>query len=217
MIYHNYIFFAVDNTIRDLNLSRLKKLKKEFSNEISKSTDVVIYSYSLLGLKSQIVFMLWFQSDSIEQIQNLLNKLKHTKVGKYISITHTLFGVSHKTQYSADSGTKIETTRKGGKYLIIYPFTKTTEWHMLDFKTRKTLMAGHIAIGRKYPQITQLLLYSYGVDDSEFIVSYECDNLSDFQRLVMDLRADKVRAYTKSDIPIYTCIYKTFEEVLEFL
>jgi chlorite dismutase len=79
------------------------------------------------------------------------------------------------------------------------------------------LMAGHISVGRKYPQITQLLLYSYGVDDQEFIVSYETDDLSDFQSLVIELRSDAVREYTLNDTPIFTCIYKPLEEMINFI
>lgn len=88
---------------------------------------------------------------------------------------------------------------------------------MLDFEKRRKLMGGHVSIGKKYPQIEQVLLYSYGLDDQEFIVSYETDDLSLFQSLVMELRSDKVREYTLRDTPVFTCIYKTPEQVLDFL
>ncbi len=78
-------------------------------------------------------------------------------------------------------------------------------------------MGGHVSIGKKHDKISQLLLYSFGIDDSEFIVSYETDDLSAFQTLVMELRSDKVRSYTLKDTPIFTCIYKTPQEVLTFL
>src|SRR6185437_1319163 len=114
-------------------------------------------------------------------VQLFLNKLLHTKLGEYLVITHTLFGMTRPTQYSKTSTTHLEGYRKGARYLVIYPFTKIQAWYFLDFEKRKKLMAGHIAVGRKYPQVEQVLLYSYGVDDSEFIVSYETDNLLEFQ------------------------------------
>jgi chlorite dismutase len=161
--------------------------------------------------------LFWLQAKSVEEIQDFFNKLLHTDLGRYLKISYTLFGTTRPTQYSRGSSGHLDTTRKGGAYLIIYPFTKKYEWHTFDFKKRKELMEGHIAIGRNFPQITQLLLYSYGIDDQEFIVSYETDDLTDFQSLVIELRSDKVRAYTQSDTPIFTCIYKSFEEVLNYI
>lgn len=217
MTYHSYIFFDPRATFRKLDNEQQKKIKKEFLKELQKEKKVITCAYSTLGLKANTAFLLWFQADSIEQIQNFLNTLMHTEMGAYLKITYTFFGMTRPTQYSSGSSSHLDTTRKGGAYVIIYPFTKTKEWYQFDFEKRKDLMKGHIAIGRNFPQITQLLLYSYGVDDQEFIVSYETDDLSDFQKLVMDLRTDKVREYTLSDTPIFTCIYKSFEEVIGFI
>jgi chlorite dismutase len=215
MTYHTYIFFSVRSSFNNVSKSTKDKYKKDFINCLQKEKKVITYTYSTLGLKNNITFLLWFQADSIEAIQDLLNALLHTNLGSYLKITHTLFGIIRRSQYSSSG--QADTRRKGGAYLIIYPFTKNYEWYKLTFEQRKELMKGHIATGRKYPQITQLLLYSYGVDDQEFIVSYETDDLADFQSLVIDLRSDKVRAFTLNDTPIFTCIYKTTEKLLDYL
>lgn len=217
MTYHSYIFFTIRPKFSKLDLDEQNTIKKAFLKELQNEKNVITYSYSTLGLKVNTNILFWFQADSVEDIQSFLNKLQHTELGAYLKISHTLFGMTRPTQYSSTSTGHLDTTRKGGAYLVIYPFTKTKEWYQLDFSKRKNLMKGHIAIGRNFPQITQLLLYSYGIDDQEFIVSYETDSLLEFQSLVIELRSDKVRAYTLSDTPIFTCIYKSFEEVLEFI
>jgi len=218
MTTHNYIFFTSDPQFRDLPERTQATHKKEFFQALTNDSKVVTTTYAITGLKGTIQILLWFQADTIESIQDHLNMLMHTHLGRYLKITHTLFGMTRPSQYSAQGKMgDIDTYRKGGKYLIIYPFTKTKEWHMLDNKTRQKLMGGHIAIGKRHVTITQLLLYSYGIDDSEFIVSYETDDLSAFQSLVMELRTDKVRAYTLKDTPIFTCIYKTTKEIMNFL
>ncbi|HSW97890.1 MAG TPA: chlorite dismutase family protein [Candidatus Saccharimonadales bacterium] len=215
MTFHSYIFFSVQSSFHSLPSTKKQRYKKNFLNELQKKNSVNTYSYTTLGLKRKSTFLLWFQADSVESIQDYLNELLHTEMGLFLKITYTLFGMIRPSQYSSTNHS--DTRRKGGTYLIIYPFTKTKEWYSLSFEQRKELMKGHIAIGRNYPQITQLLLYSYGVDDQEFIVSYETDDLLDFQSLVIDLRADKVRAYTLNDTPIFTCLYKTPEELIAFL
>lgn len=217
MQYHNYIVFSVRHEFHSLPLIKQTAYKKAFLNEFKKEKQVLSETYTTTGLKADATMLIWFQADSIESIQEFLTKLLHTKLGTYLTITYTLFGMTRQTQYSAKATGHLQTERKGGKYLIIYPFTKTKEWYMLDFDTRRKLMGGHVSVGKKYPQIDQLLLYSYGIDDNEFIVSYEMDDLSAFQSLVMELRSDAVRAYTQKDTPIFTCIYRPIKETLTYL
>ncbi|TMI86792.1 MAG: chlorite dismutase family protein [Bacteroidetes bacterium] len=217
MLYHNYIFLSSKKTIFDIPENHITDFQKKFIQEIEKEKRVIVHTYTTVGLKANTSLLLWFQSDELQTIQNLLNNLLHTQLGKHIEITHTLFGMTRLTQYSSRSVTHLHTNRKGGKYLIIYPFTKTKEWHMLPFEKRKELMIGHMKIGGNYPQIQQLLVYSYGIDDNEFIVSYETDALTDFQQLVMDLRSDPVRAFTLNDTPVFTCVYRPVSEALHFL
>ncbi len=218
MTSHNYIFFAIRPSFYDLPKTKQLAYKKAFLRELSREKKVITYTYATLGLKANTNILLWFQAETIDEIQVFLNKLMHTKLGEHLLITYTLFGMTRPTQYSDKSTRHLKTERKGGKYLVIYPFTKTKEWYMIDFDTRRKLMGGHVMVGKKYnTQIEQVLLYSYGIDDSEFIVSYEMDDLSAFQNLVMELRTDKVREYTLKDTPIFTCIYKTPEELMDFL
>jgi chlorite dismutase len=217
MQYHNYIFFTLRSEFSSLSSTKQTTYKKAFLKALKKEKQVITNAYATVGLKTDTTILLWFQGDTIETIQNFLNILLHTELGKYLVISYTLFGMARPTQYSEKSTGHLHTDRKGGKYLTIYPFTKTKEWYMLDFDTRRRLMGGHVSVGKNYPQIEQLLLYSYGIDDNEFIVSYEMDDLSAFQSLVMALRSDKVRVYTQKDTPIFTCIYKTQEEIIDFL
>lgn len=72
-------------------------------------------------------------------------------------------------------------------------------------------------IGIKHVSIRQCLLYAYGVDNHEFIVSYETPTLPEFQDLVMELRGTEGRKYTANDLPIYTCIYKSPEDLVAWL
>jgi chlorite dismutase len=215
MKYHNYIFLKSRKSIFNLSEKHIKLFQKEFIKKITAEKNVILNSYTTLGLKANTQILLWIQADSVIKLQNFLNELMHTKLGNQIEITFTLFGMTRSSQYS--SGLEIDTNSKGGKFLTIYPFNKTKEWYAFSFEKRKNLMKGHISIGRKFPQITQLLLYSFGVDDNEFIVSYETEDLSEFQKLVMDLRSDKVRQYTLSDTPIFTCVKREISEALTFL
>lgn len=218
-VYHNYIFLAVDKKIHGVAKNELTAYKKAAIRKITETKAVTTYAYTTLGFKANTVLMLWFHSDTPEKMQSLLNDLMHTHLGNYLAISYTLFGMTRKSVYSAKpQGNNVSLNSKPRlPYLIIYPFTKTKGWYLLDREKRKALMAEHMKIGSGYRQIRQLLLYAFGIDDHEFIVSYETASLEDFQTLVMDLRASQARLYTLNDTPIFTCIYQPLERVFDFL
>ena len=49
-------------------------------------------------------------------------------------------------------------------------------------------MNEHMRVGRGYPSVRQALAYSFGLDDQDFIVAYETDDLAAFGDLVRELR-----------------------------
>jgi chlorite dismutase len=79
---------------------------------------------------------------------------------------------------------------------------------------RQGMMNQHIRIGKQYPEITQLLLYSFGIQDQEFVVVYETEDLTMFSDLVATLRGTEARRYTERDTPLHTAIYHPAEETL---
>jgi chlorite dismutase len=78
-------------------------------------------------------------------------------------------------------------------------------------------MRGHMKVGHAYPQVRQLLAYSFGLDDQEFIVAYETDDLVGFQDLVRELRETESRRSTVRDTPIITGIHRPLGRILELL
>jgi chlorite dismutase len=134
----------------------------------------------------------------------------------YLSATTTLWGYTRQSQYtktrSAQEIDPFEDARK--PYLVIYPFVKTTDWYLMSREARQGFMNEHIRIGKQYEEIKQLLLYSFGLQDQEFVVVYETDDLARFSDLVNELRSADGRRYTLRDSPLHTAIYHRAEETL---
>lgn len=128
----------------------------------------------------------------------------------------SLWGFTRPSQYSkARSKQEIDPFADERKpYLIIYPFSKTTEWYLMSREARQGMMNEHIRIGKQYEDISQLLLYSFGLQNQEFVVVYETDDLTRFSDLVNELRDTEARRYTLRDTPLHTAIYHPAEETL---
>ena len=134
-----------------------------------------------------------------------------------IEVKDSLWGFTRPSQYSkARSKQEIDPFAETRQpYLIIYPFSKTTEWYLMSREARQGMMNEHIRIGKQFEDIRQLLLYSFGLQNQEFVVVYETDDLARFSDLVNELRDTEARRFTSKDTPLHTAIYHPAEETLK--
>lgn len=175
------------------------------------SAGVVTHIYLLSGLKASADLLLWKVAGSVEALQEHHLALKRTLFGRHLREVAAYTGVTKPSTYTKTENEYefLTATGKRRRYLSFYPFTKTTEWYLLDFEKRRKIMGDHIAIGRKFPEVSQTLLYSFGADDQEFVVAYEMDDLKYYIDCVMALRESESRLYTRVDTPVYTGVRKS--------
>lgn len=206
--FFNFSFFKVDPKWRWMADLAKEESAREVEN-VLRNSNVKIRSYSTLGLRDDAEFLLWFASESVEEIQNLISKLYLTVFGKYISPSHVYLSMTRPSIYSKSG--RIPAFLAGSeskKYVIVYPFIKTREWYLLPIEHRQKMMEEHIEVGKKYPEIILNTTYSFGIHDADFMLAFETNDLKQFQNLIMDLRETKVSAYVKVDTPMIVCVKK---------
>ncbi|HSV86443.1 MAG TPA: chlorite dismutase family protein [Levilinea sp.] len=108
---------------------------------------------------------------------------------RYLFPVEIWWGLTRPTGYTRGKSAQEIDALEGQRstYLIVYPFVKTAEWYKMSRDTRQGMMNEHIRTGHQYPDIKQLLLYSTGLQDQEFIVLYETEDLGRFSSLVTDV------------------------------
>lgn len=140
----------------------------------------------------------------LEDVGRVLHTLR-----RYADPVTTLWGVTRPSQYVGKPSERTIDPIAGERRpcLIVYPFAKTTDWYLLEPDERRRLMGGHIRIGREFEDVGQLLLYSHGLGDQEFVVVYETEDPTRFSALVEALRATEVRRYTLKDSPVWVGLH----------
>ncbi len=214
-----YLALKAEPAWRQLGEEERRRGRAEFMEEIECAPEIQTYVYSTLGLKPDTDLFLWRMADGPDRLQESLSRLQLTGLGKYLQVTNSMVGLIRSSTYvkRQDKQEQAIYEQDRQRYLVVYPFSKTIEWYLMSKEARQGMMNEHIRIGHEYPMVRQLLVYSTGLDDQEFVVSYETEDLEAFQQLVIALRDTEARRYTLRDTPIYTCVYRPLGETLALL
>lgn len=180
----------------------------------------LIRSYGLYGLRSDCDFMLWQATTDIEELRSLSSQIRRSAIGPYLRESHAFLSMTKRSIYVGKNARGAHDPRlvivpEDKNYLFVYPFVKTRAWYRLPMEDRKRMMNEHIRVGLTYPSVTLNTTYSYGLDDQEFVVAFETDEIADFLDLVQQLRETEASQYTLRDTPMFTCVAQPIDDILE--
>ncbi len=181
---------------------------------------VLVRTYSLAGLKAGAEMLVWTIGPDLGPLQELHARLLGTPLGGYLDLAYSYLGMARRSEYlgeHAHGGEGSETTRRPFDlpYLFVYPFVKRRDWYGLPFEERRRIMGEHFRIGHRYPKVRIHTGYSFGLDDMEFILSFEAESPGEFLDLVRDLRGTEASRYTVLETPIFTCLLTSARRMLD--
>ena len=180
---------------------------------------LVQHAYSTIGLRADGDLLLWRMAERLEDVESTAAALLASGMGRWLTPQISMIGLTRPSQYVKRPTTQEQSLFEGerSRYLVVYPFVKSVDWYLTPAEERQEVMRGHMRVGHRYAQVRQLLAYSFGLDDQEFIVAYETDDLVAFQDLVRELRETESRRSTVRDTPIITAIHRPAQEILAML
>jgi chlorite dismutase len=216
-----FSFYKLDPQWQLLSADVRERGKQEVTRIFqSHGEQALIRSFGLYGIRADCDFMLWQATYDIEDLRSLSSKIRRSSIGPYLREVTSMLSMTKRSVYVGKNARGSHDPRlviapDDKKYLFVYPFVKTRAWYALPLEDRSRMMKQHIAVGLKYPSVSLNTTYSFGLDDQEFVVAFETDNISDFLDLVQELRETEASMYTLRDTPMYTCISQPLDEILE--
>jgi chlorite dismutase len=192
---------------------------EELCAAVTARSEVTTFTYSTIGLRAGVDLLLWSLAPSLDALEKQDARVLRSGMGSWMTVRHSFLGIIRPSQYVKRPTIQEQSLFEGERsaYLVVYPFTKSTDWYLLTQQDRQTVMNEHIKVGHRYKQVRQLLAYSFGLDDMDFLVAYETDDLPAFGDLVRDLRGTESRRSTVRDTPIITGIHRPIDEITRLL
>lgn len=180
---------------------------------------VQTFTYSMIGLRADADVLFWRLAPSVEVAEETAAGLLQAGLGRFLTVAHAMLGLVRPSVYVKKPTVQEQAMFTGTRdaYLIVYPFVKSAEWYLTPREDRQRMMNEHMRVGHQFPMVRQLLAYSFGLDDQEFIVAYETNDLQAFQDLVQALRATEGRKYTVRDTPLLLGVHRPLAEITALL
>jgi chlorite dismutase len=208
---------GLDGAWRRLPDAQRRSTCADFISSVEQAREVKSFAYTMVGLQPGVDLLLWRMAPSLEALEESAAAALRCGMGTWMSVKESFLGLIQPSQYVKKPTPQEQSLFSGARsrYLVVYPFTKSADWYLLDREERQRVMNEHMKVGHAYPQVRQLLAYSFGLDDQDFVVAYETDDLAAFGELVRALRSTESRRSTVRDTPILAGIHRPLGELPE--
>jgi chlorite dismutase len=191
----------------------------ELAAAVGAESEVTTFTYSMVGLQPGTDLLLWSLGPSLDVLEEKSASVLRSGMGRWMHVTESFLGIVQPSHYVKKPTLQEQSlfTGERSRYLVVYPFTKSTDWYLLGREARQGIMNEHMRVGHDFPEVRQLLANSFGVDDMDFLVAYETDDLPRFGELVRALRGTDSRRSTVRDTPILTGVHRPIAEITALL
>jgi chlorite dismutase len=218
----SFTFYKIQPQWRRLAAEEKMSHRREFAIAVGRwrdSEQMKVLTYSLAGLRADADMMLWRICYSLECLQQMQAEVMHTRLGSYLETPHSYLAMTRRSQYQIGHGRDDQNTIKCGnfRYASVLPFVKTRNWYQVPFEERQRIVNEYIDVIAEYPRVRMNTLYSFGIDDQEFVLVFESDHPAEIVDLKMRLRETENATYIQQDSPVFTGVQCTTDELLERL
>jgi chlorite dismutase len=218
--YVAYTLYRVDPSWRRLPVEERAAGKEAFAETVEDWAErMELRTYSLVGVRPEVDFMLWKLTERYEDLRELATDLNATPLAGYLTTPYSYLAATRPSKYFERDPRRPprRVVPRGAPYLVVYPFVKKREWYSLSLEDRGRAMREHAEVGSRFVTITNHTTYSFGIDDQEFMTAFECESPSDFLELMMTLRETEASRYTERDTPIFVGAAAEIRSILHSL
>jgi chlorite dismutase len=182
------------------------------------ASDVVLRgAYDVSGLRAGTDLMLWLHGPSAESIQAALRGFRRTPAGAAVRLAWSVFGTHRPAEFSRDHVPSFMTGTRPRAWLCIYPFVRSYDWYLLPPAERGEMLREHGLAGRAFAGVQANTVAAFALNDYEWVLALEADDLHELVDLMRDLRATQARRHVREEVPFHTGRRVDWDEALEVL
>src|ERR1700734_1165806 len=170
--------------------------------------------YDLQGMRADADYMLWWVAPTSDELQEMYVGFRRTRLGHASEPGRAAMALHRPAEFNKGHIPAFLADEEPKAYVSVYPFVRSYEWYLLDPAERRTMLAEHGMMGREYPAVRANTVSCFALNDYEWILAFEADELHRIVDLMRELRGAEARRHTRVEIPFYTGRRKPVRELV---
>jgi peroxiredoxin len=173
--------------------------------------------YDVQGLRADADYMFWWIAPSADDLQEMYSRFRRTGLGRASEPVWSVMALHRPAEFNKSHIPAFLAGEDPGDYVCVYPFVRSYEWYLLDDAERRQMLVEHGMMARDYPDVRANTVSCFALNDYEWMLAFEADELHRIVDLMRHLRGAKARLHTREEIPFYTGRRKPVSELLTAL
>ena len=160
--------------------------------------------YDASGLRADADLMVWLHGPSAEGLQAALRAFRRTEAGRSTRLAFSLMGTHRPAEFSRDHLPSFMLDTRPLAWVCVYPFVRSYDWYLLPEDERREMLREHGMAGRAFGGVQANTVAAFALNDYEWILALESDDLHELVDLMRGLRMTEARRHVRLEVPFYT-------------
>ena len=160
--------------------------------------------YDVSGLRADADLMLWLHGADPEALQSAVRTLRRAELLSGLLPTWNAMGVHVQAEFSRSHAPAFMLGKEPKTWLCVYPFVRSYEWYLLPDEERRDMLAEHGRKGSAFTGVLANTVAAFGLNDYEWLLGLESDELLDLVDMMRDLRYTEARRHVREEVPFFT-------------
>jgi len=173
--------------------------------------------YDVAGFRADADYMFWWHGPSAEDLQELYGRFRRTRLGRASEPVWSVMGLHRPAEFNRSHIPAFLAEEEPRGFVCVYPFVRSLEWYLLEESERRELLAEHGRMARGFPDVRANTVACFALNDYEWMLAFEADELHRIVDLMRHLRGARARRHTRLEIPFYTGTRKPLAELIAAL
>lgn len=215
--YTAWSVFSVSTPIGAADRTALASEVDALFAEFAAADITVRGAYDVAALRADADLMIWWHAETAEQVQSAYSRFRRTKLGSHLTPVWSVMALHRPAEFNKSHIPAFLAEEQSRNFVCVYPFVRSYEWYLLEDTERRSLLAEHGKMARDFPDVRANTVASFALNDFEWILAFEADELHRIVDLMRHLRGSETRRHVREEVPFYTGTRRTMSELVESL
>ncbi|RAY11759.1 hypothetical protein DPM19_28985 [Actinomadura craniellae] len=170
--------------------------------------------YDVAGFRADADYMFWWHAPSSDDLQEVYGRFRRTALGRASTPVWSAMALHRPAEFNKSHVPAFLAEEEARAYVCVYPFVRSYDWYLLPDEERRGMLAEHGKMARGYPDVRANTVASFALNDYEWVLAFEGDELHRIVDLMRHLRASRARLHVREEIPFYTGARKRVAELV---